>query len=252
MFILETAGDSGLQAGEMRTQQQSSYSGANLSGAFVFYTQGFEYSNGAVSGHDSAVSQVTGNGAGNVTINQDYQDSNGNYQAGKKNGASVGVTFDSANPGRVTFSPGTDSVYWYLFDNNSGFHLDLSGSSYLETGWIEPQTQSTFTNAAIAGTYMFGQIQPMQSGQHANVGEFTLNNANGNMAGQISDAGQGLFSYDQTQNMSYTWDPATSNTTGTFLVGSGTDGASCAVVSATRAVCTTNGDTSPALMILQQ
>ena len=98
MFMLETAGDTGLLAGDMRTQQQSSYSGSNLSGAFVFYTQGFEYSNNSVSGYDAGVSQATGNGAGNVTINQSYQDSDGTYQVGKENGATVGVTFDSANP----------------------------------------------------------------------------------------------------------------------------------------------------------
>jgi hypothetical protein len=247
MFVLETAGDSGLLAGDMRTQQQGSYSGANLSGAFVFYTQGFEYSNNSVSGYDSSASQASGNGAGNVTINKDYQNSNGSYQVGKENGTMIGVTFDSANPGRVTFSPGTDSIYWYLFDTNSAFHLDM-GSGYLETGWIEPQTQTTFTNAAIAGTYLFGQMPPMRASQHANIGEFTVNGSGG-MAGGVTDAGQGLFSYDQNQSMTYSWD---STTYGTFLVGTVSNGGSCVVISATKAVCENNGDSSPAVLIFQQ
>jgi hypothetical protein len=250
MFQLETAGDSGLLAGEMRAQQQNTYTGANLSGNFVLYSQSFRYSNGGVSGYDANVFQGTGDGTGKLTINQSYQNDQGSYKSGKANGGPVLVTFDTTYAGRSYFSPENDTVYLYFFDNNSAFELD-PGSNYLQTGWVEPQTQTIFTNEALKGSYLFGQMPPMQANQHANVGEFILNDSNG-MTGSITDAGQGEFSYAQSMSMNYAWSPASSNTTGTFLVGTTDNGGSCAVISATRAVCENNADSSPAVLIFQQ
>jgi len=253
-FMLVTAGDGGVQSGDVRKQQQSSYSGSNLNGAFVLYNQGFEYSNSSVSGYDSGVSQATGNGAGNITINQSYQDSDGTYQAGKENGATIGVTFDSSNPGRVTFSPpgGGDSIFWYFFDTNSAFHLDLNGSGYLETGWLEPQTQTTFTDAAVAGTYLFGQMTVMQEVQDDAVGVLdTLNN--GTITGGLSEGDAGYFTWDQAPSWTYSWDTTAPDTGSLLVAGTGdTGGDSCVVISATRVVCTTNADSWPAVGILQQ
>jgi hypothetical protein len=251
MFLLETAGDSGVHSGDMRTQQQTSYSDANLSGPFVLYAQSYRYSNGSVSGHDSEVYQGTGNGAGGLTLNQTYMDDNGTYSVGKANGASVAVTFDSSYPGRATFAPGSsDSAYLYFFDNGTAFELDLNGNGYLQTGWVEPQTQTTFTDAAVAGNYLFGQLSPMQATQHGNVGELYVSSS-GAITGGFTEAGQGDFSYDQSQNMgTLVWD---STTDGTFLIGSGGGkGISCAVISATKIVCTVNADSSPSVMIFQQ
>jgi hypothetical protein len=251
MFLLETAGDSSVLSGDMRTQQQTSYSAANLSGPFVLYMQSYRYSNGSVSGYDSEVYQGTGNGIGGLTINQSYMDDNGTYSVGKANGASVAVTFDSSYPGRATFAPGSsDSAYLYFFDNGTAFELDLR-SGYLQTGWVEPQTQTTFTNAAVAGSYLFGQLSPMQATQHGNVGELSVSSS-GAITGGLTEAGQGDFSYDQSQSMgTLIWD-STAPGTGTFLIGSGSKGISCAVISSTKVVCTFNGDSSPGVMILQQ
>ena len=249
MLILETAGDNGVLAGEMRTQQQNSYSGANLNGNFVLYMQSYRYSNGGVSGYDSNVFQGNGNGAGNFTINQSYQDDQGTYKVGDAKGGPIPVTFDPTYAGRSSFVPGNDTIYLYFFDNNAAFELDL-GSNYLESGWVEPQTQTIFTNAALAGTYLLGQMPPMQDTQHANIGELTLL-SNGNITGGTTEAGPGDFSYDQSLSMSYNWD-STSPGTGTFLIGSGDKGVSCAVISATKAVCINNADSSPSVMVLQQ
>jgi hypothetical protein len=251
MFLLETAGDSGVQSGDMRTQQQTSYSDANLNGPFVLYAQSYRYSNGSVSGYDSEVYQGTGNGSGGATINQSYMDDNGSYSVGNANGGPIAITFDSSYPGRATFvsGPGHTS-YLYFYDIGSALEMDL-GSGYLSTGWIEAQTQTTFTDAALVGTYLFGQLPPMQATQHGNVGELSLDSA-GNITGGISEAGQGDFSYDQSQNMgTLIWD-STAPGTGTFLIGSGSKGASCAVISATKIVCTLNADSSPGVLIFQQ
>jgi hypothetical protein len=250
MFILETAGDSGVLAGDLRTQLQSSYSGANLNGAFVLYAQSYRYDNGTASVHDSEVFQGTGNSTGGLTINQSYMNDNGTYSPGNANGASVDVSFDSSYAGRATFASGNGHTsFWYFYDNNAALEMDL-GSGYLQTGWVEAQTQTTFTNEALAGTYLFGQMSPMQANQNSNVGEFTLL-SNGNMTGGGTHAGAGSFSYDQTLSFTYEWDTSTTNT-GTFLVGTVNNGGSCAVISASKAVCVNDGDSMPAVLIFQK
>jgi hypothetical protein len=250
MFIIETD-DAKAQSGDVRKQQQATYSGTNLNAPFVLYSQTYEYSNGSVSGYDSSVFQGSGNGSGGLTVNQSYQDENGAYKVGNANGGPIAVTFDSSNLGRATFTPGTDSGYLYFFNNNSAFFLDSNGANgYLETGWMEPQTQTTFTDTTLAGYYMLGQMPVMQETKKGNVGEFHLDNA-GNITGGITSAGEGYFTWDQSSPMSYTWD-TTAPGTGTFLIGSGEKGASCAVISSTKAACVLNGDSSPSVMILQQ
>ena len=115
MFMLETGGDSGEQAGEVRKQLQTSYSGANLNAQFVLYSQAYEYSNGSVSAYDSYVFQGTGNGTGGLTINQSYSDKNGTYQVGGEDGGPIAVTFDTSNPGRATFSPSGSEFGLFVF-----------------------------------------------------------------------------------------------------------------------------------------
>jgi hypothetical protein len=97
---------------------------------------------------------------------------------------------------------------------------------------------------------MLGQMPEMQQTQKGNVGEFDLDSA-GNITGGITSAGEGYFTWDQSSPMSYTWDK-TAPGTGTFLLGNGSKGASCAVISSTNAACIINGDSSPSVLILQQ
>jgi hypothetical protein len=215
------------------------------------YAQGYRMDNGSPSRHDSQVSQVTGNGAGGLTLGQSYMDDNGTYKVGNA-GGTVTLTFDSTYAGRVTFPGDTGHTsYLYFYDNSSALYMDLGSSGYLQTGWVEPQTQTTFTDAALAGNYLFGQLQPMQATQHGNVGELNVSSG-GAITGGLTEAGQGDFSYDQSQNMgTLSWD-STAPGTGTFLIGSGDKGVSCAVISATKTVCTLNADSDPSVLILQQ
>jgi hypothetical protein len=248
MFILETAGDSGLQVGDMRTQQQSSYSVANLNGPFVLYNQSYQYSNGSVSGYGSQVYQGTGNGVGGMTMNQSYEDYEGTYSAGQENGTGT-VTFDSNNPGRATALSDSDSIFLYFFNDNSAFELDLGSSGYLDSGWMEPQSQTAFTNAALAGTYMMGEMPRLQAVDRGSVGEMTIS-SNGSASGAFTDAGQGKFDWDQSMSTTYGWDP-TANGTGTFLFASPAS-MSCAVISSTKIACTVQNDSNPGVTILQQ
>jgi hypothetical protein len=250
IFLLETGGDSGVQAGDMRKQQQASYSGANLDGPFVVYSQGYVYKNDV--GYTSMILQGAGDGKSNMTINQSYQNNNGDYKVGDAAGGPIAVTFDHSNPGRVTFATGTGTGYLYLFNNNAGFFLDLDdhdGNS-LQTGWTEAQTQTTFTYAAIAGHYMMGQMPAMQTSKNSDIGEVNLTGS-GSITGNITEAGEGDFNWDQAQTgMSLSW---LSTTYGTFSVsGGGGSGSSCAVISSTKAVCIDNTSSSASMTVLQQ
>jgi hypothetical protein len=254
MFLLETVGDGGMQAGDMRTQlNTSTYTASDQTGSSVTYEQGWEYSGGAVSGYDSLVLQATGNGTGSSTVNASYQDENGTYQDGQANGATSSLTFDSSNLGRatVTVNGSTDTMYAYFFNTGSAFQIDFNGSEgYLATGWTEPQTATTFTDAAVAGNYLFGQLPRPEPTSNGNAGEFDLSNS-GNVTGGITTAGVGDFSYDESISMTYSWDPTVTGT-GSFLVGSGSKGLSCIVISSTKDACIFNGDDSPSVAILQQ
>jgi len=211
--------------------------------------QGYDgYSNNAVQGYDSSIFQVSGDGTGNITVNESYDNTNGKTTAGKEAGASVSITFDSGNPGRATFSPGgSDSDFLYFYNTNSAFYLDLStNGGHLETGSLVAQS-GTFTNAALAGAYMLGQTALTSS--DLSVGEISLA-SNGTAAGNVSTAGEGDFSWDQSQGgITYSW---LSTTYGTLSLSSGGKSQTCAVISGTGMVCMDNTSGSAKLMILQQ
>ena len=252
IFLLEIAGDTGVSSGEMRTQQQTTYSNASFNGGAVWYAQGLEYSSGNVSGADSSIYQASGDGAGTLTVNQSYDDNDGTYTAGKENSGALAVTFDSANPGRATFSPGSDSAFLYFYDTNSAFYLDLNGGgspNFLEVGWLQPQTQTTFTNAALAGTYLFADLALNQS--DTSVGEIGIA-SNGGVTGNISTGGQNEFTWDSAQaGLTYNW---LTQTYGAFsILESGQSGGeTCVVITPGSAVCMDGTSGSAKMSILQQ
>jgi hypothetical protein len=265
MFMLETDPISTahtywqqLLSGEIRKQLQTANTApVLLNGSSILYGQGYEISGGSVSGYKSNVYQVSGTGNGHLNVNASYDDDAGAYSAGSENGQTVTVTFYSANPGRATFSPGSDSAFLYFFNAGveggggagSAFYLDSNSSTgYLETGWLESQTQTTFTNAALAGDYLLGKLPPMGATNNDAVGELNLL-SNGSATFGVTTAGVGDFSWDQTVSGAYSW---ASTTYGTFTTGTGNKDFSCAVISSTKIVCITNGSGSAEMMILQQ
>jgi len=244
-----------MQSGEMRTQLNAPYSGASISGPLVSYGQGFEYSSGSesVTGYDSMVFQANGNGSGGFTINSSYQDEAGSYQDGNAIGTTAAVTFDASHPGRasIAVAHSTDTLYEYFFNASSGFWVDFNGSEgYLESGWTEPQSQTTFTDAAVAGNYMAGSLPVMEPAANDITGQYDLL-SNGNYSGGLTTAGEGDFSYDQPISGTYNWDTSVTGT-GSFLLGSGSSEMTCTVASSTQAVCIGNTSTSPGVTILQQ
>jgi hypothetical protein len=269
MFMLETdAGPTkGMQSGDMRKQQQSSYSAAYLNGPFVLYNQGYEYNNTSAAGYDAKVYQGTGNGAGSLTVNLTYEDWNGTYSVGTDTG-SIALTFDSSNPGRVTFVGGNSTGSLYLFDTNHAFEMEVESPNgtvnpySVNSGWLEPQTQPSsppFANANIAGSYLMGELPRQNSGDNNNIGEFLLNSSGG-ATGSATTARAGSLQWDQPLSamgtMSYSW---LSAAYGAFsITANGTATMSCVDVTPVmsgetgKAVCIENTSGSGHVLIYEQ
>jgi hypothetical protein len=252
MFILDNTNDDGEQAGNMRTRQQASYSAASINGPIVLYMRGAEFNSGKTpSGFYAGVFQGTGDGAGNMTIHQSYTNDSGVYSAGNSNGGPTALTFDPAHPGRATFLSASGTTYLYLFNNNSAFEMGVKDNGSVDSGWLESQTQTTFTNAALAGNYLFGNLSPLNIEPTSSLGVFGVTSG-GTINAALTITSRGNLSWDQSSSMTYSWD-ATAPGTGAFLIANGTQaGASCAVISATKFVCASQTDPAPSVEVFEQ
>jgi hypothetical protein len=252
MFVLDNTSNDGEQAGNIRTQQQASYSGANLAGQSVLYTRGAEFNNGSTtpSGFYANLFEQTGDGAGNLTISQSYANDNGSYSAGGAKDETLALTFDSTYPGRATFPSANGTTYLYLFDANSALAMNVNVAGSLDFGWLEAQTQAAVTGAALAGNYLFGELPLLSGSANGSVGEYELDSS-GAITAAISTAGQELFSWDQTVRMTYGAD-ATVSGTGTSLIAGTESEASCAVLNTAKFVCVSQTDSAPAIEVFEQ
>jgi hypothetical protein len=249
---------SGFLAGDVREQTSNMPSSASALGSFVNYMQEWYYSTTSTSYH-SKIMQFTTSG-GTSTLNVNYRNDNGTYKGcaspSSCGNASLSLTFDGGNAGRAYFpgsptpsSPGTgDGVYFYFYDTNSAFTLELNaGNENLGYGWMENQSQTTFSNAALAGQYVIGLMARPSFKYAASVGEATLDSA-GNVAVGNSKGGENAFFFDQPSAASVSWD---SQTYGAFEMGDPVDN-SCVVISATKFVCTKQANNNPQIGIFGQ
>ena len=253
MFMLRT--DAGnFDTGEVRKQHQASYANANLTGNFALYFTEFQIdSSNTLQAYKSEIMQGSGDGAGHVTIHQSYSEElnaiggTPDYRVGDANGTSA-VTV-SGN-GRAVVAEGG---VLYLYDNNSAFILDdsVGGSGYTHVGlgWVEPQTLTTFTDSAIAGTYLAGDLPPMNAGQNDDINLVKLDTS-GNAAGIDDSAGPGEYDYASSLTATYSW---SSTTLGTIAVTqAGQPVLSCIAISATRTTCIENEAHTPKVTLLEQ
>jgi hypothetical protein len=253
MFVLDKTSNDGEQAGNMRTQQQTSYSGASINGPFVLYMRGAEFnsSGSTPSGYYAHIFEGAGDGAGNMAINQSYTNDAGVYSADQSNGDPTSLSFDFAHPGRATLSSSSGTTYLYLFNTGSAFEMSVADNGSLDSGWLESQTQTTFTYAALAGTYLLGEMPRLSGLSPGSVGEYSLTGS-GAINGTVTVSGRETLSWDQATNMTYSWNTA-APCTGTFLVASGSENqASCAAISATKIVCTSQTGTAPSIEVIEQ
>jgi hypothetical protein len=253
MFLLDNTDNDGEQAGNMRTQQQAAYSGTNLNGPFVLYLRGAEFnlSGSTPSGFYSDLFQGTGDGAGNLTVNQRYTNNAGVFSASQSNGSPLALAFDSAHPGRAIFPSVSGTTYLYLFNNSSALAMSVGDNGSLDSGWLEPQAQTAFTNAALAGSYLFGNLPLLNFKSSNSVGVFSVT-ADGAVNAALTTTSPGILYWDQSASMAYSWDQ-TAPGTGAFLVANGAQaGASCAVINATKFVCVSQTSLAPSVEAIEQ
>lgn len=253
MFILDNTSNDGEQAGTLRTQQQKSYSGVSLSGPSALYTRGAEFATGSTtpSGFYAHIFEQTGDGAGNMTVNQSYANDNGSYTAGSAKGETAVLAFDATYPGRVTFPSASGTTYLYLFDANSAFAMNVNADGSLDSGWLEPQTKTAVSSTVLAANDLYGELPQLDVDANGTVGEFDLT-ASGAITGVLSTAGQENSSWDQSVSMTYSAD-ATASGAGTLLIANGTQSqASCAVLSAAKLVCVSQTDSAPTIEVIEQ
>lgn len=253
MFILDNTSNDGEQAGNMRRQQQAAYSEASLGGNFVLYQRGAEFNNSTAqpSGYYAAVLEGSGDGAGSLTINQSYANDNGVYSEASAKGEPIALSLDSVHPGRAAYPSANGVTYLYFFDTGSALEMSVGDNGSLDSGWMESQTQTSFTNASLTGNYLFGEMPFFSNGSNDSLGELSLT-AGGAINAALTTAGKSLFSWDQAASASYVWD-ATAPGAGTFLMTSGIESpSSCAAINAARFVCISQTDPAPSIQIAQQ
>jgi len=255
MFMIETDSATA-QSADVRKQIVTSYTG-NSTGSYVTYEQGYMLLTDYTYTYYSMLVQASSSGSNVSTVNQMYQDNNGIYKAGGSDiGATSTITFDqtAGNNGRATIavSGSSDTMVAYYFNTGSAFDFDYnSGQNYLATGWTEPQTQTTFTDAKVGGDYLIGSLPLMKADKGAMLGELVLSTTSSAITGNISQVGEGEFSWDQSNPMTYAWDTTTTGT-GTLIVSDASGAvASCAVINSTKIVCTNQSD-FPTIMVLEQ
>jgi hypothetical protein len=129
--------------------------------------------------------------------------------------------------------------------------MNVNTNGSLDTGMLEAQTQISFTDAALASSYLSGELPLLNPESDGTVGEYILP-GDGTIEGGVTIAGQGDLSWDQPLSTTYAWD-ATVPGTGTFLVANGPRGAaSCAVVTATKFACISQTDPASSIQLMQQ
>ena len=244
----------GVQAGQLHKQQQSSYSLANMEGNAVMYAQGVFFGGSGstnATGYYSEIYQVSGDTDG-VTLNRTYLDSNGTYAPVNSNaGGPATVTFANA-PGRASVSGGP---VFYLYDTGSGFEVTANSSgsgslSYpIESGALEPQTQTTFSDGTAKGSYMEGRLAPLNPTAPDKAGQYDLDSS-GNIPGGISTGNSSAFLYDSPLN-SYAYSFDNTIYGSLVMTQSSSGNSSCVVINPTRMACTTQTG-APAVFILQQ
>jgi Putative Ig domain len=172
-------------------------------------------------------------------------------------------TYSVASDGRVTltFSGGgggggnNHPPVFYLSSANTAFFLSSDGG--IGSGFVEPQSGSSFTNSSASGAYGIGVIDPDVSGVSDESGMLTFTPSTTSISGTSDKNSQGTLTPDNALSVAYAI-----NSTGVGLIPSGCTlagaGANCEnlfiVISPKKVVLMKVKPTSttPAINVLEQ
>jgi hypothetical protein len=173
-----------LLSGEVRRQQQATFTLASLTGPIVFALAGVCGSpNSSTAGASVVVGQTVANGVGGM-FTSGFFDQNECGAINSRIPLTATYTVDPMVKGRVTVTlvlnvTQAKPLMLYLYDINKGFLLEgIAGTPGTEVafGIISPQTIPTggFTVASVAGTSGFGTVAPATTNVPNESGVITL------------------------------------------------------------------------------
>jgi hypothetical protein len=239
-----------LFAGSVLKQSGGPFSTSSLSGNSVFYSAGLcgGCGPGGTVAPNLAVGVVSVTTPGSFSLTEDVN------KGGTLSTPTLSGTYAVDASGRVIVTatsppPGGILAAVYLVSPNQGFVLSPSNS--VESGFVESQTGSPFTNASLKATFFFGTTNQVEQNVSDNSGVATFNGA-GAVTGTSDSASTGGLSPGQAFSDTY----SVTNGTGTpgrgTIIGTGTN-LIFYIVSPTKAVLMdASTNTNPALTIGEQ
>jgi hypothetical protein len=152
-------------------KQTGPFNNGSLNGLSVFYAQDINSNSGSpVDESQAGIISFDGNGNWNITASDD--DLGGTITQGQPEQG----TYTVQSNGAVTLSQtGHHSLDGFLIGQNRFMTVDSGSKATL--GIFEPQTGGPFSNASLAGTYVGGNLAPLD---YANAhGELNVGSADG-------------------------------------------------------------------------
>jgi hypothetical protein len=170
-------------------QQTGTLSNASLSGSAVLGVKGLASLSGALA-PDITLGVANYNGTGGLT--ESYDEYKGQLLSLQSFTGTYSVT---AASGRVALtSSGTPAVL-YLLNTNEAFVL--GGDTSASSGFLQPQSASSFTNSSFQGNYLGGSIA-LDSASVLNEVELAVPTGNGNIAFSNNNSGPKGLASNQT------------------------------------------------------
>jgi hypothetical protein len=183
-----------LFAGELLQQSGTPFSANPLSGAYIAYQSGL----GSTAG-TSRTTLLLLNASGSGISGTQLRNDAGSFQSKSL----TGITYSVASSGRMTVVGGSNPPIFYLATPNQAFIL--SGDSTVETGFLQSQTGSPFSNSSASGTYAFGALDPQHANVSDNSGVATFDGVSA-ITGTSDDNSRGSLSPNGTFNQTYSVD----------------------------------------------
>ena len=215
-------GANSLFAGSALRQVGGPFGISSLNGTDVITVEGL---GSPASTSDVQVGLLVPAGNGNFTFSIDENNA-GTITSNPGSGS-----YSVAGNGRVVLTnAGTNPPVIYLVSQDKGFLVGTDTS--VETGFFEPQVGTTFTNASLSGSFIFGDMAPVVSSSSLNTGIASPNGATpGTISGTSDNNSSGTLTAGQAFTATYS---VASN--GRVTITSGTDTNVMFIVSSSKAV----------------
>jgi hypothetical protein len=217
-------------------QQTGTFTDAALNGVSVMELESLSV--GTASQATAGLFTTNGGGTFNLSADQNL--------GGTTTTLSYSGTYSTSSNGRVTLSAAgvSTSPVFYLVGSNQAFVVGTS-SLAVDSGLLQAQSGSSFTNSSLSGAYLGGSYQPVDPSVNDEVGAIQAD-ANGNFSGTTETNGSG--------------GPASASLTATYAVSSdgrvvmsqsGTQVGIIYLISTSQFVLLPSSDTNPKLSQFQ-